>query len=152
MGEGFAVRRAGAGDVEVLIRFNRAMAEETEQRTLSEATVTAGVRAVLSDPAAGFYLLALDDNEPVASLMITTEWSDWRNGTFWWIQSVYVAPTYRRRGAYRALYDHVRRLAGEAGDVCGFRLYVERENTGARRVYETLGMIETPYRLYEAPL
>jgi len=82
--------------------------------------------------------------------MVTSEWSDWRNGMFWWIQSVYVRPEYRRRGVYSALYDSVRDMAAERGDICGFRLYVERDNTVARKTYESLGMEETCYLMYSA--
>lgn len=148
----WTVRTAVADDAETLAGFNRAMAQETEQRALAEATVASGVRAVLNDPMAGFYLVALDDQERVGSMMITPEWSDWRNAWYWWIQSVYVLPAFRRRGVYRALYDAARSLATQRGDVCGFRLYVERDNVDAQRTYEALGMQETRYLLYEEPL
>ena len=108
-----------------------------------------GVQHLLSTPTAGFYLVATQGDQPVGSLMITTEWSDWRNGTFWWIQSVYVPPEARRRGVYRALYEQVQALAATEPGVCGFRLYVERENAAARATYTSLGMSETSYRLYE---
>ncbi|MDF1702208.1 MAG: GNAT family N-acetyltransferase, partial [Planctomycetota bacterium] len=103
-------------------------------------------------PAHGFYLVAERSGTTAGSLMITPEWSDWRGGFFWWIQSVYVAPDHRRTGVYRALYDQVQAYAQEADDVIGIRLYVERENEGAREVYRRLGMEETPYRLYESSL
>ena len=90
------------------------------------------------------------DGEPVGTLMFTFEWSDWRCAWWWWIQSVYVAPAHRRKGVYRALYAHVLALARSRADVCGLRLYVERENTNAQRTYEFLGMADSGYRMYEA--
>jgi ribosomal protein S18 acetylase RimI-like enzyme len=143
------IRRAGPADANVLIEFNRSMARETEGKELHEATISAGVRALLENPSLGFYVVAEIDGEISGSLMITTEWSDWRNGDFWWIQSVYVRPDYRRTGIYRALYDFVKHDAAEALHVCGFRLYVERDNQIAQKTYKSLGMHETNYRLFE---
>ena len=111
-----------------------------------------GVEAVLSDPGHGFYVVADTGGEIAGSLLVTFEWSDWRNGRFWWIQSVYVRPAYRRRGVYRALHEFVRDRARSTGGVVGLRLYVERENAVAQRTYAALGMDETPYRMYEEPL
>jgi ribosomal protein S18 acetylase RimI-like enzyme len=142
------VRDAGPADAGDLVRFNRAMAEETEGRELPVATVERGVSAVFDRPGHAFYLVAETDGEVVGSLMVTTEWSDWRCGFFWWIQSVYVRPAYRRRGVYRRLHEAVRERAIGAG-ACGCRLYVERENRAAQAVYRALGMSETAYRLYE---
>ena len=147
----YQVRRANNADIATLIDNNCAMAQETEGKALERDVVARGVRHLLDTPEAGFYLVALLDDDVVGSLMVTTEWSDWRNGTFWWIQSVYVAASRRRRGVYRALYAKVQALARQAKTVCGFRLYVERGNEVARTTYEALGMSETPYRLYEAP-
>ena len=147
--DGIRIRRGGAEDAACLAGFNRAMAQETEGKVLDPDTALRGVELLLAHPDRGFYLLAEADGEVRASLMVTTEWSDWRAGTFWWIQSVYVRPAYRRRGLFRALYRHVRHLALEAGDVCGLRLYVERDNAGAHRTYEAVGMEETAYRLWE---
>ena len=145
----FEVRRATGDDVAMLVENNCAMAHETEGKALDREVVTRGVRHLLANPSAGFYVVATEAGQPVGSLMITTEWSDWRDGTFWWIQSVYVSPAARRRGVYRTLYEHVQALAAEEADVCGFRLYVERENGAARATYAALGMAETAYRLYE---
>jgi ribosomal protein S18 acetylase RimI-like enzyme len=152
MPDDVTVRTATAADADRLARFNAAMAEETENKTLSPETVRAGVQSLLDDPSRGFYLVAVRDEAVVGSLMITTEWSDWRNGQFWWIQSVYVQPAARRTGVYTALHRAVRRRAKAAGDVCGLRLYVERGNEGARETYEALGMTETSYRMYEEML
>jgi ribosomal protein S18 acetylase RimI-like enzyme len=143
------IRRGAAGDGATLAGFNRAAAEETEGLLLDPATAVRGVELLLAHPDRGFYLVAEADGEIRAALMVTTEWSDWRAGTFWWIQSVYVRPAHRRRGLFRALYRHVRDRAREAGDVCGLRLYVERDNAGAQRTYESVGMRETGYRLWE---
>ena len=143
------IRRAAAGDIDSLVAFNVAMARETEDRPLPEDIVRAGVGAALDDPRHGFYVVAVEDGEIVGSLMITYEWSDWRNGTWWWIQSVYVLPEARGRGVYRALYAFVRERARDEENVRGFRLYVEKSNRAAQRVYEALGMHESSYLMYE---
>lgn len=149
MTEDVKVRPATAGDTERLVDFNRAMAEESEDKGLDVATLRRGVGHLLAHPAEGFYLMAERHGEPAGALMVTYEWSDWRNGRFWWIQSVYVRPEHRRRGVYRALHDHVRERARRDAEACGLRLYVERENTGAMATYRALGMVETRYRMYE---
>ena len=128
------------------------MAEETEDKTLDPETVQAGVRSLFDDASHGFYLVAVREEEVVGSLMITTEWSDWRNGLFWWIQSVYVRPSARRSGVYTALHRAVRSRAEDADEVCGLRLYVERDNEAAQEAYDALGMTETSYRMYEEML
>jgi GNAT superfamily N-acetyltransferase len=146
----FHIRPATAADVDRLVAFNRAMAEESEQKALDTKTLANGVTALLRHPADGYYLIAESDGAgPVGALMVTFEWSDWRNGRFWWIQSVYVRPEWRRRGVYSALHAHVRDLALRDPNACGLRLYVERENTGAQATYRALGMVETHYRLME---
>jgi ribosomal protein S18 acetylase RimI-like enzyme len=146
---GTEVRRANPDDAAFLIDFNRKMARETEGKELDQHLITAGVQALLANEALGFYVIAAHDGEIAGSLMITTEWSDWRNGQFWWIQSVYVKPDCRRRGIYRSLHEFVKRLARQDPTVCGFRLYVERENAVAQQTYRSLGMHETTYRLFE---
>ncbi len=146
------VRTATSQDADLLTRFNTAMAEETEDKTLDSDTVRAGVQKMLDDPSGGFYLVAVRAEAIVGSLMITTEWSDWRNGVFWWIQSVYVRPEARRAGVYTALHEAVRNRASATDDVCGLRLYVEQDNETARETYRALGMTETPYRMYEEML
>ncbi len=143
------VRLATPPDAPVLVEFNAAMALETEQKELLTDVIGAGVRSLLGNPAAGFYVVAEKDGEIVGALMITKEWSDWRNGTFWWIQSVYVRPDLRRQGVYKLLYRHVQELAANDPAVCGFRLYVERENGGAQATYQALGMKETRYLVFE---
>ena len=143
------IRRALSQDTAELAEFNIKMAHETEGIELIPEVITAGVKTMIDNPLMGFYLVVELDNGIQASLMITTEWSDWRNGIFWWIQSVYVRPQYRRQGLYRELYLRVKELAEQEPTVCGFRLYVERENTAAQTTYESLGMIETEYKMFE---
>ncbi len=143
------VRHAAKADLEILVGFNLAMARETEARALNPAVLQSGVAAVLQDEALGFYLIAEVAGQPVGQLMVTTEWSDWRNAHFWWIQSVYVHRDFRRRGVYRSLHNYVCRLAWEAGNVCGLRLYVERTNRRAQQVYAALDMSLSHYDMYE---
>lgn len=149
----FSIRDARPDDAPAIADFNRTMARETEARELDGATVLAGVQNALENPERGFYLVADDENEaPVGALLVTFEWSDWRNANFWWIQSVYVTTQWRGRGIFRALYVETKRRAQNDGNVCGLRLYVERDNHTAQAAYARLGMHETPYRVYEAEL
>ena len=149
MPEAITIRLAKQDDAPHLVQFNQAMARETENKDLNEDILSSGVRGLLNNPGLGFYVVAELGNEVVGSLMVTMEWSDWRNGLFWWIQSVYILPAHRRKGIYRRLYEFVKARASEDPHVCGFRLYVERDNTTAQRTYEVLGMEETPYKMYE---
>ena len=144
-----AVGRAATEDVAAIAQFNIAMAAETEDLALDPQTVHAGVAAVVSDDRRGFYLVARSDGKAVGSLMVTYEWSDWRNGNLWWIQSVYVVSSARKQGIFRLLYDNVISLAKQSGDAAGVRLYVEKDNHGAQEVYRKLGMSETAYRVFE---
>jgi ribosomal protein S18 acetylase RimI-like enzyme len=148
--EGLRIREAREADREVLVAFNHAMAAETEGLELDPGRLAAGVAALFEDPARGTYYVAEERGEIVASLMITSEWSDWRNGLFWWIQSVYVRPEARGRGVFRSMYRFVHACARAAGGVCGLRLYVEAENRGAQACYASLGMKRTSYQLWEA--
>lgn len=152
MPDDLTIRTATADDADLLAQFNENMAQETEDKTLDPETVRAGVETMLNDRSQGFYLVAVRASTIVGSLMITTEWSDWRNGTFWWIQSVYVRPEARRTGVYTALHRAVRQRAHQTSGVCGLRLYVEQDNEPARETYESLGMTKTPYRMYEEML
>lgn len=149
MPDGFIVRGASTSDVATLVEFNRALARETEGRELDPHRLQAGVAGLLARPNAGFYLLAERDAQAVGGLLVTSEWSDWRSGYFWWIQSVYVRPDFRRQGVFRRLYQHVRWQARQRDDVCGLRLYVERENRAAQTTYRALGMRATAYEVYE---
>lgn len=143
------IRTATKNDLNTIVSFNLALAQESEGLTLNSRLVQRGVEAVFADPTKGFYLLATENEEIVGQLLITKEWSDWRNGYFWWIQSVYVKPEYRQRGVYRFLHQYVRRLAKEEGNVCGIRLYVEQENQAAQNVYKKVGMEPSRYRIFE---
>ena len=143
------IERASSEDAEVIARFNQAMALETEDKLLDWDKIYPGVQALLSDESKGFYLVARMDQAVVGCLAITYEWSDWRNGLFWWIQSVFVDEQARGQGVFSAMYGHVKSLASEDSGNCGIRLYVEKDNTRAQRTYEKLGMIETEYRLME---
>ena len=144
------VREARDGDIETLARFNEAMALETEGLRLDPATVRAGVRAVLRDPALGRYHVAERAGRVAGCLMVTYEWSDWRNALFLWIQSVYVDPAQRRGGVFTALYRHVEAIARSPGR-CGLRLYMDEGNAGARKSYEALGMRHRGYLVFETP-
>ena len=143
------IRTALSQDAAELTEFNIHMAHETEGVELIPEVIGAGVKAMIENPQMGFYLVVELDNGIQASLMVTTEWSDWRNGMFWWIQSVYVRPEYRRQGLYRELYERVKELAEQESSVCGFRLYVEHWNTVAQKAYASLGMTETAYKMFE---
>lgn len=143
------IRYAETYDISVIIKFNRAMALETEKKELLPEVISKGVEKLLNNPYLGFYVVAERDNKIVGSLMVTTEWSDWRNGMFWWIQSVYVLPEERRKGTYTRLYKFIQEAAKKNPDICGFRLYVEKNNGLAKDTYEALGMNQTEYRLYE---
>lgn len=143
------IRKAVLADTAVIAEFNQKMALETEHKELIPELILAGVNSLLNNPAYGFYLVAEFEGQVVGSLMITTEWSDWRNSVFWWIQSVYVRVEARRQGVYRKLYAAVKALAAEQGNVCGFRLYVEKDNHQAQHTYRELGMQITDYLIYE---
>jgi len=149
MNKDLTIRLGIETDAETLANFNISMARETEGRELDFEIVLAGVKNMLADPRRGFYLTAELEGEIVGSLMITLEWSDWNNGWYWWIQSVYVTPEYRRRGIYSELYKAVKVKASQEGDVRGLRLYAEKENTAAHDVYRKRGMAETAYWIFE---
>jgi ribosomal protein S18 acetylase RimI-like enzyme len=142
-------RDATPADADSIIEFQLAMARETEDLELDRATLTRGVHAVFADPSLGRYFVAEVDGVVAASLMITYEWSDWRAGTVWWIQSVYVSPFHRRRGIYAGLYSHVRAIVEHDDAIRGIRLYVDRRNTAAQEVYARLGMNGEHYQVFE---
>lgn len=144
------IRIASRADSAALIEFNQAMALETEGKLLDSNILTGGVKSVFDDERKGFYVVAENqDGAIVGGLMITFEWSDWRNSWFWWIQSVYILPDFRGRRIYSRLYEFVKNVAKENENVCGFRLYVEQENVKAQKVYERLGMKASHYKMYE---
>ncbi|PXV53606.1 Ribosomal protein S18 acetylase RimI [Dyella jiangningensis] len=143
------VRTATRADIANIAQWNRAMAWETENKPLDPAVLERGVTAVFDEPRRGFYLVAERSGEPVGCLLVTYEWSDWRAGDFWWIQSVYVVESARREGVFRQLYEDAKQRAAQAGAV-GLRLYVETENERAQRTYAGLGMERCHYFMYEA--
>lgn len=143
------IRPATSADIPHLVTWNAAMAWETEAKRLDLAVLERGVTAVLDEPRRGFYLMAEREGLAVGSLLVTYEWSDWRCGDFWWIQSVYIAPEARRGGVFRALYGDVAERARINGAV-GLRLYVETENNRAQATYAGLGMERCHYLMYEA--
>ena len=141
---GFVIRVATIDDLETIADFNVRLAEETEDTSLDPETVLQGVRTLLSDETRGSYYVACAGGI-IGQMMHTREWSDWRNGDIWWIQSVYVQPDYRRQGVCRSLYGHLKTLAESDPDVVGLRLYVEQENQAARATYAGLGMRQVRY-------
>jgi len=146
------IRKAEIGDAAVIANYNVRLALETEDLKLEAGVVAAGVTAVLQDSAKGVYYVAESDGQVAGQVMITYEWSDWRNGNIWWLQSVYVAAPFRRQGIFRALFAHVQQLAGNQPGVCGLRLYMHAENTRARQSYLDLGMTHTEYEVFELDL
>lgn len=145
-----AIRPATPTDVAVVADFNIALCRETEGRELDRATVTEGVRRFLAEPARGRYFVAVSGGEVVGQTAHTFEWSDWRNGEIWWIQSVYVHPGHRGNGVFRTLLAHIRRLGELDADCCGIRLYMERGNQIARQSYLRLGFKDAGYEVLEA--
>lgn len=154
----FRIRPAETTDVDLLARWAQAMAWETEHKRLDDATVHAGVANGLAEPMRARYFVAMEDapvaghetlGVPVGTLMLTTEWSDWRNGDWWWIQSVYVPAEHRRRGVFAALYRHVEALGRATPGVVGLRLYVEHANQAAQQTYVALGMVDAGYAIRE---
>jgi ribosomal protein S18 acetylase RimI-like enzyme len=143
------IRPATPADATTIIEFNAAIAKETENIDLNRERLQRGVNALLTDPFKGIYYVAEVDGKVVGQLMITYEWSDWRNGFFWWIQSVYTDKAYRRMGIFKALYKHVEKIAHSSKDMCGLRLYVEEHNKHAQKTYESLGMKFTKYQIMD---
>jgi ribosomal protein S18 acetylase RimI-like enzyme len=144
------IRRADADDGEAIAELNRRLAAETESLALDPATIAAGVQAALADPAKARYFVATEPTGSiVGQVMHTYEWSDWRNGWIWWLQSVYVLPEYRGRGVLRRLVTHVIELGRSDPQVVGLRLYVEEHNTTAHAVYDRLGLAAAGYHVRE---
>ena len=142
------IRRAEPTDLQTVVDFNARLAEESEGVRLDRGRLRAGVEAVLRDESRGFYLLAESEGGPLGQLALTYEWSDWRNAVFWWLQSVYVRPEFRRQGVLRSLYDRALKLGADKG-VCGVRLYVERNNVSAQEAYRRLGLARAVFHMYE---
>ena len=142
-------RRATPADLNSIVEFQLAMARETEDLELNREVCTKGVQAVFANSSLGAYFVSEKDGRVIASLLTTYEWSDWRNGMVWWIQSVYVIPEARKQGIYAGLYAHVKRLAEADERVQGIRLYVDKRNTRAQQVYARLGMNGEHYQVFE---
>jgi GNAT superfamily N-acetyltransferase len=144
-----AVRDAAPADGPIIADFNSRMAVETEGRALDPGLIGPGVDALLDDSTKGRYWLAEHGGQVIGQIMVTYEWSDWRNGMLWWIQSVYIAEEKRRQGVFSTLYRHVESLARATQDVCGLRLFVEDNNKRAQDTYLALGMIRPGYQVME---
>ena len=144
-----SVRQATLEDVATVIEFNRVLAQESEGKTLDLDKLRPGVHKALADDNKGRYFLAEVEGEIAGQLGVTYEWSDWRNGWFWWIQSVYVRPEFRRQGIFRALFKHVFDSAKADPEVIGIRLYVEKDNHAAHKTYESMGLAWTTYQVME---
>lgn len=144
----YSIREAQVSDEDALVQFNWNLAKETEAKELDWSILQAGVRGILTEPQRGFYVVAEYDGQVVGATMITKEWSDWRNADFWWIQSVYVVKEHRRKGIFRSLFESLQQKS-QAEQVCGFRLYVERDNHAAQQTYRDLGLHETDYKMFE---
>ena len=149
MPDALLVRAGQEKDIDTIVEFNIAMAWETERKELTPSVVARGVKELFKNPRRGFYVVAEIENRIVGSCMVTYEWSDWRCGVFWWIQSVYVRPEFRRRGIFRKLYEFLKEKASHEQNVCGFRLYVEQSNHPGQKTYAGLGMKKTSYDFYE---
>lgn len=150
----FIIRPATPSDEECIVDFNLRLAEETEGKTLDRAVLESGVAALLSNPDKGRYFVAEAASgqvigQVIGQVMITYEWSDWRNGLFWWLQSVYVAKECRQQGVFSALFDHIAQLASEEPQVCGIRLYVDKENAPAQATYGARGFERANYEVME---
>jgi L-amino acid N-acyltransferase YncA len=143
------IREATVKDIPHLLDFQLKMALETENITLEISSLTLGVNRLFKDPTKGRYYVAEDNNEVIGCLMTTYEWSDWRNGTVLWIQSVYVSRDHRGKGVYKKLYEHIRQMVNEDPDLRGIRLYVDKNNAAAKEVYSNLKMNGEHYQVYE---
>ena len=143
------VRKATINDIGAIVDFQLKMASETEGVELNKPTVIKGVTTVVTDNTKGQYYVTEINNQIVASLLTTYEWSDWRNGTILWIQSVYVLPEYRRKGVYRNMYSHIKQLVTENNELNGIRLYADKSNHAAHKTYQQLGMSPDHYVTFE---
>ncbi len=149
MPDTLSVRTGEEKDIDTLVKFNVALAQESERKQLSPPIVAQGVQTLFKNPQHGFYVVAEIADEVVGCCMVTYEWSDWRCGLFWWIQSVYVKQEFRRQGIFRKLYEFLKQRASHEQNVCGFRLYVEKSNHTGQNTYAGVGMKQSPYKFYE---
>jgi RimJ/RimL family protein N-acetyltransferase len=144
-----AIRRALPEDLDVLMDFQQKLAEETESVSLDRGTLARGLTALLQDESKGMYFVAEHDGQPVGCCMITYEWSEWRNGTVWWLQSVYIIGSHRKRGVFREMFSTIMKRVKNDPELAGLRLYVDKRNANAMKVYESLGMNGEHYSVYE---
>ena len=143
------IRKASNNDINTIVTFNYLMAKETETILLDKNIVKLGVKSVITDPSKAQYWIAENNNEIIGQLMVTYEWSDWRNGDMWWISSVYVTENFRRCGVFSALYKHIEHMAKKNPGCCGIRLYIEKHNKRAQKTYLSLGMNDAGYDVME---
>ena len=143
------IRKADKNDFEIIAEYNYNLAYETEDKKLDKDILIKGVKRILSDETKGIYHVCEVDGKVVGQIMYTYEWSDWRNGTFLWVQSVYVHKDYRGKGIFKALYNKVKEICDSSDEYVGIRLYVERENYNAQKTYQKIGMSECNYYMYE---
>lgn len=143
------IRKAEIRDLETVVKFNYNLAKETEDKELDLGILSKGVKSILTDSSKGQYYVYEVDNKVVGQIMYTYEWSDWRNGTFLWVQSVYVDADYRKKGIYKKLYHNIKNICDNDENIAGIRLYVEKENVNAKSTYKSLGMCECNYHMYE---
>ena len=143
------IRRATIDDVNIIAEYNYNLAFETEDKKLNMEILEEGVRNLIKDENKGIYHVCEIDGKVIGQIMYTFEWSDWRNGTFLWVQSVYVNKNYRGKGVFKSLYNHIKSMCDSDDNICGIRLYVERENYVAQKTYSSLGMKECNYHIYE---
>ena len=143
------VRNANPEDIPYIIEFQKQMALETEELTLDDQKINKGVEAVFDNPEKGFYIVTTSNSQVVASMLITTEWSDWRNGYFLWIQSLYVISSFRKQGIFRNMYQFIKQTVVETTNYFGLRLYVEENNKTAFDVYMNVGMKGSHYKMFE---
>ncbi|HEY3419201.1 MAG TPA: GNAT family N-acetyltransferase [Methanomassiliicoccales archaeon] len=149
---GFITSKAGPDDIEAIVDNILRMAKESEGKTLDRETVTSAMKRFLGEPGRGFYLLVRQEGHVVGQCMITSEFSDWRNGEYWWVQSVYVNIDHRRKGFLRALLEEIRVMAKGQGDVFGIRLYVDKDNLNAIEAYRRLGLPPSHYLMMDVPM
>ena len=143
------IRKAAISDIPVLVSFQQALAKESEGVDLDPVNLEKGMRAMFAEPWKGFYNVVEDKGTLIGCHMITFEWSDWRNGMVWWLQSVYVSESHRKKGVFRIMYENITRLIDQDPAIVGMRLYVDKSNTRALKVYESMGMNGDHYTVYE---
>lgn len=143
------IRPSKSEDISILADFQRCLADETENIYLDNEVVSAGLKALFADPAKGIYYVAEAEGKIIGCFLITYEWSDWRNGMVWWLQSVYIFPTHRRQGIFKKMYDHIIQMIHHDKNIIGLRLYVDKKNTHAQKVYQAMGMNGDHYTVFE---